>query len=312
MSILNNKRALCFLALPHHNKLLVPVMQALQAEGMEILYCTAAAEAAFELTLLEAGLPYIHAQDYMHIVQKQIDSALSILIPQWQQLFLSNATLRGVALPIQDKVLLSAIENVYCFDEMLKQVKPDIIFALHELNPWGKILGYLSHKYKVPYITFQEGLFYTSIPFNRFHTDYSTACVVWGETTRQLLVAAGCATDKIAMLGNVDLEIAKEKALSVQSIRHTKEMLKMQDGQRLVVIFPSHATYKPFKVPIFIKRLKEHQDIIVCFKWHPTATPDNIAEAMEPLTNAPTLVKEEFTIPEPRVVEESTLVPPIW
>lgn len=283
MNILNNKRALCFLALPHHNKLLVPVMQQLQAGGMQVQYCTTAAEAAFELTLLEAKLPYIHAQDYMGAIQDKINNALDILIPQWQHLFLTNAILRGVALPIQDKVLISAIENVFCFDEMIKQVKPDIIFALHELNPWGKTLGYLSHKYKVPYVTFQEGLFYTSIPFNRFHTDYSTACVVWGEQTRQLLVAAGCSNDKIVMLGNVDLELAKEKALSVQNVRHTREMLKLIDGQRLVTIFPSHATYKPFKVPAFIKWLKGHSDIVICFKWHPTATVDNINEAMGPL-----------------------------
>jgi hypothetical protein len=34
-------------------------------------------------------------------------------------------------------------------------------------------------------------------------------------------------------------------------------------------------------------------------------------EAMEPEDRAPVLVREEFTIPEPRVVEDKTLVPPI-
>jgi len=283
MNILQNKKALCFLALPHHNKLLVPVMQNLQEQGMQIQYCTAAAEAAFELTLLEVGLSYVHAQDYMEVVQFHIDKALSTIMPQWQQLFLTNATLRGVALPIQDKILMSAIENVFCFDKMVEQTKPDIIFALHELNPWGKILGYISHKYKIPYVTFQEGLFYTSIPYNRFHTDYSTACVVWGEVTKQLLIAAGNSDEKIVMLGHVGLEKAKEQALSVHSIRHTKELLHINDGQRMVVIFPSHAHYKPFAVPVFIKWLKEHQDVVVVFKWHPTAEPKNIAEAMGPL-----------------------------
>lgn len=285
-----NKKALCFLALPHHNKILVPVMEALQEQGMMVQYCTVAAEAAFELTLKEANLSYIHAQDYLTVpVVNRVHQATEQLLPQWQAAFINSPTLQGVPLPIQDKVIISAIENVYCFDAMLAEQRPDIIFALHELNPWGKTLGYLSHKYKVPYVTFQEGLFYTSVPYNRFHTDYSTACVVWGEATRNLLVAAGCSNDKIVMLGNMDLEKARLRATTPEAIAQTRTELSIPAGNRLIVIFPSHAQYAPFKVPVFTKWLKDHPNITLVFKWHPTAQLTNVTEAMEPLRKLPNI-----------------------
>lgn len=281
---LQGKKALCFLALPHHNKLLVPVMNKLQDAGMTVQYCTAAAEAGFELTLKEADLPYIHALDFLTTgTAIKIEQAMQQLVPRWQSRFLHSPVVRGVPLAIQDKVIVSAIENVFCFEEMLAQTKPDIIFALHELNPWGKTLGYLSHQFEVPYVTFQEGLFYTSVPFNRFHTDYSTACVVWGEATRQLLVAAGCSNDKIVGLGNMDLAKARQRATTPQAIAATRADLKIPTGNKMVAIFPSHAHYNPFDVPVWTKWLKAHPEITVVFKWHPISSAANIAEAMKPI-----------------------------
>ncbi|NIM04179.1 MAG: hypothetical protein GTN65_00830, partial [Armatimonadetes bacterium] len=64
MGILSGKKVLCFIALPHHNRFLVPIMEALNHEGMEVVYFTAAAEGAFEITLNQANLPYRHVLDY--------------------------------------------------------------------------------------------------------------------------------------------------------------------------------------------------------------------------------------------------------
>ena len=64
MTTLAGKKTLCFIALPHHNRFLVPIMEALAREGMEIIYFTAAAEGAFEITLNQAKLPYKHLFDY--------------------------------------------------------------------------------------------------------------------------------------------------------------------------------------------------------------------------------------------------------
>src|SRR5262245_50805131 len=155
MNIFAGKKALCFLALPHHNRILLPIMQELQQRGTEIVYCTAAAEAAFELTLNQAGLPYRHVMDYATPdVVAQITDAFHSLRPVWLDTIFTHPELQAAPLPIQDKVIRSAIENVFCFQRMIEVEKPDVLFALHELNMWGKLLGYFSHVQHIPYVTF--------------------------------------------------------------------------------------------------------------------------------------------------------------
>jgi hypothetical protein len=68
MGDLTGKKVLCFLALPHHNRFLVPIMEALQGRGMEVIYFTVPAEGAFEITLNQANLPYRHILDYADAV----------------------------------------------------------------------------------------------------------------------------------------------------------------------------------------------------------------------------------------------------
>jgi hypothetical protein len=296
MDIFRGKKALCFIALPHHNRLLVPVMEKLSQRGVEVVFFTAAAEAAFEITLNEAGLPYRHALDYATPeLAKHVSAACRTLRSTWQQLFLSQPVLQAIPIPVQDKIIVSAVENLYCFKRMLEVEKPDLLFALHELNPWGKILGYLSHELRIPYITFQEGLFYTSVPFNRFHTDYSTACVVWGEATKQMLIAAGCGADKIPMLGNIDLWKARERATHPANIAATRETLGIKPGQKLVLFFPSHANYKSFEMAPFQRWLKSQPDVVLVFKWHPITNKDVIDRALKHLHGLPRILSvQEF------------------
>ncbi len=283
MDILHGKKALCFIALPHHNRLLVPIMEKLSQRGVEVVFFTAAAEAAFEITLNDAGLPYRHALDYATPeLAEQATAACRALRPMWQQLFLSQPVLQAIPIPIQDKIIVSAVENLYCFKRMLEVEKPDLLFALHELNPWGKILGYLSHVLGIPYVTFQEGLFYTSVPFNRFHTDYSTACVVWGEATKEMLIAAGCSPDKIPMLGNIDLWKARERATHPESIAATRQALGIKPQQKLVLFFPSHADYKSFEAAPLQKWLKSQPDVGLVFKWHPITNKEIIDRGLKP------------------------------
>jgi hypothetical protein len=132
LNMLRGKKALCFIALPHHNRLLVPIMEKLSQHGVEVVFFTAAAEAAFEITLNEAGLSYRHALDYATPeVAEQASAAWRELRSTWQQLFLSQSVLQAVPIPVQDKIIVSAVENLYCFKRMLEVEKPDLLFALH-------------------------------------------------------------------------------------------------------------------------------------------------------------------------------------
>jgi GT2 family glycosyltransferase len=290
MNIFAGKKALCFIALPYHNRILLPIMKELQRRGMEVKFFTATAEASFEITLNDAGLPYSHALDYVTAeVENQITDAWRTLRPVWQEKLLTNTLIQGVPIVIQDKILRSALENMFCFRRMLEVEKPDLLFALHELNSWGKILGYLSHEFRIPYITFQEGMCYARVPLYRFHTDYTTACIVWGEADRHVLLAAGCSPDKTVALGNIDLWHAREKVTTPEAITGARAALDIDPRKKVVLFLMSYAMYNVFEPSEFLKWLEAHPDIVVVFKWHPIQSKDVIERALEKLGGCPSV-----------------------
>jgi hypothetical protein len=85
------------------------------------------------------------------------------------------------------------------------------------------MLGYLSHVHRVPYFTLQEGLYYADLHYYRFHTDFSTACMVWGEDCRDILLKAGCSDDKIYPLGNTHLWAAKQEFTDPATVERTRK-----------------------------------------------------------------------------------------
>lgn len=282
MNIFAGKKALCFIALPYHNRILLPIMEELKQRGMEVKFFTAAAEAAFEITLNDAGLPYRHVLDYAtEEIAGQVNDAWRTLRPLWQDKLLTNPLLQAVPLVIQDKVIRSVVENAFCFKQMLETEKPDLLFALHELNSWGKILGHLSHVCGIPYLTFQEGLCYARGPLYRFHTDYTTACVVWGEADRQVLLSAGCSPEKTVALGNIDLWATREKATHPDAIAATRQTFGIKPDKKVVVFFMSYASYNPFAPGVFLEWLRAHPEIVVVFKWHPIQSKDVVERTLE-------------------------------
>jgi hypothetical protein len=281
MNSFTGKKALCFIALPHHNRFLVPIMDALRDRGMETVYFTAAAEGAFEITLNQANLPYRHVLDYAsQQTSEQVGAAYRKLAEELQEKILANRTLQSVPLVIQDKVIRSAVENYYCIDRMLQAEKPDVLFALHELNPWGKILGYLSHVHRIPYFTLQEGLYYCDVHYYRFHTDFSTACLVWGEDCRDILLRAGCSDDKIFPVGNTHIWNAKTKFAGDDSVQATRAALGIGRQKKIVLFLMSHSHYQPFDADIFLRWMKARGDVMAVFKWHPVTGKEIVDRAL--------------------------------
>src|SRR4051812_42069343 len=91
------KKALCFIALPHHNRFLVPIMEALKARGVEIVYFTVPAEGGFEITLNQAKLPYRHILDYAdEETSEKAGAGYRELRGIFQEKILSNAVLQAV------------------------------------------------------------------------------------------------------------------------------------------------------------------------------------------------------------------------
>jgi len=291
MHSLSGKKVLCFIALPHHNRFLVPIMEALAQQGMEVVYFTAAAEGAFEITLNQANLPYRHVFDYATAdTANDVIAAMRELRPVLQEKILNNRALQSVPIVIHDKVIRSAVENFHGLNRMLEVEKPDLLFALHELNPWGKILGYLSHVHRIPYFTLQEGLYYADIHYYRFHTDYSTACVVWGQECREILLRAGCSDDKIYPLGNTHIWDAKREFTEPAAVQRTRSALGIAPEKKVILFLMSHSHYRPFEAQTFVRWMKERGDTVALFKWHPVTGKEIVDKALENFKNDPLML----------------------
>jgi UDP-N-acetylglucosamine:LPS N-acetylglucosamine transferase len=288
---LKGKKAFCFLALKHHSRFLLPITRALESRGMEILYLTAPAEMPFELTLQEEGLPYRHPQDYLDAeLGEQINRAYRSVRSAWKQKLLQSSVLNHFTLPIQDKILRMHVDNFYLFRRMFEVEKPDLVLALHELNSWGKMLGYLSHEFSVPMITLQEGLYYAPAAVYRFHTEYSSACLVWGEATGEVLVRSGGSSDKILVVGNTHLQSVVKKSMDVDTLKGTKAELAIGGDQKVVTLFMGGLGYdKGFAfAPELIDWLRVRPEVVLICKWHPVTNKlaiEQIGQDFRALTN---------------------------
>ena len=288
MSHFAGKKVLCFLALPHHNRFLVPIMEALQSRGMEVVYFTVPAEGAFEITLNQANLPYRHIFDYADaVVAEKSEVGYREIRDTYQQKILANPVLQSVPVVIQDKVIRSAVENYNAMERMIEREKPDLLFALHEINPWGKMLGYLSHVHQVPFFTLQEGLYYSDLYYYRFHTDFSTACLVWGEDCRQVLLQAGCSDDKIFPVGNTHIWAAKKEFTDPARVQQTRESLGIAPGKKIVLCLMSHSEYGAFDGKSFLQWMNRRGDVVAVFKWHPVTSKAIVERAMKNLKDQP-------------------------
>ena len=288
MRSLEGKKILTFLALPYHNRILVPVMKLLEEQGAKVTYFTAAAEAAFEITFNEIGLPYRHAQDFLPRVKDQIDRGWADARNEWQRRLLdSHWALQTVPLTIQDKITRSMIENLNCFRALVEEEKPDLCFALHELNSWGKILGYLCHERDIPYITFQEGLCYGHPFLYQMHVEYSTTCVCWGDTDAQVLIDAGGDPKRISKLGSVDLWPAIERTTQPTAIAEAKKKLGVEPQMQVVLFLMSHANYNVFEPDPLLRWMINRGNTAIVFKWHPALARDVIKAATPKLQGIP-------------------------
>ena len=293
-NIFQGKKAMCFIALSHHIRMIFPIVQDLTRRGMEVVYFVAPAESAFEITLLDEGLPYLHALDYADAeVQAQIRRAYKELRSPWQEKILAYPALQVVPFPIQDKNNWSMLESLFSFRRMFEVEKPDLLIALHERNMWGKLIGHLSHELSIPYLTFQEGYYFGSPSCYRFHTDYSTACVVWGEFKRNLLIRGGSCPDKTVPLGNIDLWKSRAETLKPETVAATRQELGIGPQKKLVLFLMCNANYATLPTERLTRWLEARGDIVAVFKWHPITGPKVIERATQHLKSCPFVISSQ-------------------
>jgi hypothetical protein len=217
-NIFQGKKAMCFIALSHHIRMIFPIVQDLTRRGMEVVYFVAPAESAFEITLLDEGLPYLHALDYADAeVQAQIRRAYKELRSPWQEKILAHPALQVVPFPIQDKNNWSMLESLFSFRRMFEWKSRTCSLRCTSATCETHRSSVARTEHPLPHVS--GGYYFGSPSCYRF-LDYSTACVVWGEFKRNLLIRGGSCPDKIA-LKHRSLEVARRN-LKLETVAATR------------------------------------------------------------------------------------------
>lgn len=284
---LKGKKIACFVALPHHTRFLLPVTETAKRFGADILFFLTMSDYPFERDLFKKKIGYKYLHDYMSDeVRGRIENAFNDFLEQWsKKLFLWDG-FRQWTLLEQERTMSSCLEEYFCLEEFIKKEKPDVFVALHERNRWGKVIGHLSNKYSIPYITLQEGDYHESRLSFSAHTEYSTADLLWGETTMNMLVSHKCSPDKIILIGNTHLDNARKMYSDPIKIKQIKDELNISHDKKVLLFLVDlewGAVMDGWVWETFLKGLRE--DIVAVFKWHPNVTRGTYLKIEENIKN---------------------------
>lgn len=209
-SFWENKKITAYIALKHHTRFIIPIMNDLAAKGATVEYIVAQAERSQEITAIELNLPYSHIFDFLDDTDTdEIYKNYLLLRDAFAQALLKDSAFSLSPLTVTDKTLFATAQEYIAFENYFKKTKPDICIALHETNRWGKMFAYHSKKNNIPFITFQEGLYSTASAYYNFaltgHAQYSTLNLVWGQKTKEKLAGYEAPEDKIIPTGNTHI-----------------------------------------------------------------------------------------------------------
>jgi hypothetical protein len=198
-----SKKILSFIGPAHHIQLMRPVERELQARGWEVVRFTADTEALFQVGLMDfcPGDPFLWLPDYTDF--PYAEALYEKAAPFFRELYMTPNEMSLLPAQMADKVIRSVCQEYTAIENLLKKEKPHACFALHEINRWGRLLGYHASRKRIPFWTLQEGLYYGDPWLYTGHTATSTS-FVWGEATRRVLEASGCDPVRIVVVGHPD------------------------------------------------------------------------------------------------------------
>ncbi|MFZ5998498.1 MAG: glycosyltransferase family 2 protein [Nitrospirota bacterium] len=269
---LRNKKLACFIGMAHHSRFLLPIMDRARSEGAEVLLFTTVTDYPFERDLLNKGYQFRFLTEYAdQSTRTKTVRATKILLDEWMNICFSWDGFRHWSLFEQHRSLTRNIEEYFCLEQMIIRERPDMFCALHEMNPWGKQVGHLSMKYGIPYVTLQEGEYYADLLAFTCHTEYSTANLLWGETTRDMLVKWRSSPDKIVIIGNTHIDEALKAYAAPERVGAIKKELGIETDKK-VVSFLIDAEWgavdnrEPWNA--LLEGLNR-PDLACVLKWHP-------------------------------------------
>lgn len=272
--MLKGKKIACFVALPHHTRFLWPITSALESQGARVIFFTTMSDFPFEGDLLKKGKECKLLQSYVKDdTRKKIDSSIGDFFDLWFKRCFEWDGLKHWPLVLKNSMITSGIEEYFCLEEFIKVERPDMFLALHERNRWGKLIGHLSVKYGIPYVTLQEGDYYEDRLSFSAHTEYSTALMLWGKGIEEMLTRHKSSPDKFVLIGNTHLSTIRDKYFQSDNIIKTKKELNIPLDKK-VVLFLVGVQWGVVKEAAIWEELLRGlgDDVVKIFKWHPKVT----------------------------------------
>ncbi len=264
-----DKKIIAYVALKHHTRFIIPVMEKLSQLGADTRYVVAQAERSQEITAVECRLNYAHVFDYLD--ENDFQEVQENYLRErrvFSKALCSDFALAAQMVTVTDKTLYAMAQEYIGFRNMIRDEKPDLCFALHELNRWGKTLAFWAKKFNVPFISLQEGLGYNQSFGYTGHVQYSTLDLVWGERIKKKFSDYEAPVERIIPVGNT--HISREKEYQTQNNIRQKMRKELKLNGKLVplLIFtstpPDHKQIAPL-----LERVARLTHVKMIIKFHP-------------------------------------------
>jgi len=285
-SFWQRKKIVAYIALRHHTRFIIPIMENLAEKGADVMYVVCQAERSQEITAIDLGLEYTHVFDYVD------DSDMEDVLKNYhiQKDSIGASLKRDFVLHIRgatiiDRSLWAAAKEYVGFRNLFPKEKPDLCLALHELNRWGKIFGFWAKKNHVPFITMQEGLTYDLDFGYTGHVQYSTIDLVWGERVRNKFAEFEAPIDRIIPVGNSHLSREIEY-LRKNNIRDKKRRQYKCDRAFVVLLLCSPFPPSKDELMPLMEVLARRKELRSFIKWHPAARKPDIDKWIESVPKA--------------------------
>ena len=271
-----DKKVIAYIALTHHTRFITPVMEALSKQGAKIFYIVGQAERSQEITAIKLGLKYAHIYDFVTAKDTEdIQNNYQLLRDAFSNNLKNNFLFGTSPVTVIDKTIYSTAIEYIGFRNLMKKEKPDICFALHELNRWGKMFSFWSKKLNIPVITFQEGLYYGLNFGYTGHVQNSTLNLVWGERIKNKLADFEAPADRIIPVGNTHLsnELVFQQANNIREKKRAQYHCK--DTFTLFLLFSGEVPSVKALYPLF-KAVANTPDKLMFIKFHPVTKHDQV------------------------------------
>jgi len=272
----NNKKVVIYIALLHHTRFLIPIADGLEKLGAKVQFIVGQAERSQEITAVECGLKYNHVFDY---ITEDDNDEIQLNYLKERQVFgdalLKDSALGAQMITVMDKTLYSTAQEYIGFRNLLIKENPDVCFALHEVNRWGKMISFWAKKMNIPFLTLQEGLGYGFNFGYMGHIQYSTMDLMWGERIRKKLSDFEAPIERIIPVGNT--HIAKEKEGQKKKNVRKKMRKKFKCNGKFVnlLIFSASPLSVQDILPILEVSVSD-PDIQLVIKFHPATKYEKI------------------------------------